>query len=461
MNQGLIAGESLRRSGERPAWEMQGTAPQDAARINFLWLLRLRWGAMAGQTITILGVQWLLAMTLPLRLLLAIIACEAVSNGACALWVAQDKRVEPWMLGALMAADVLLLSGLLYLTGGAFNPFSFLYLVHIALAAVVLSPGWTWTLVGLSLACFGSLFLLPQPSSIAGMDMHLEHAHMHMHLQGMWVAFAVAAAFIVYFVQRVRAALTEREQQLAEARDRTARSEKLASLATLAAGAAHELSTPLSTIAVVAKELEHQIERRGGADDAVADARLIREQVSRCRAILVQMTADAGESMGESSQAVSIDSLLEQALDGLQQKASIRILDGDARSFMVEVPRNPVAHAIRNVLKNALEASAGAGDVQVRMTAHADDCCLEVTDRGIGMPPDVLDRAGEPFFTTKAPGQGMGLGLFLSRVVFARLGGRLEIESAPGHGTTVRLYLPGKKSPSGGDRARGGVDQAA
>lgn len=275
--------------------------------------------------------------------------------------------------------------------------------------------------------------------------------HMHMHLQGMWVAFAVAAGFIVYFVQRVTLALAEGERQLVEARELTARNEKLASLATLAAGAAHELSTPLSTIAVVAKELEHQL-LRAGEPDAVADARLIREQVARCRDILLQMTVDAGESMGEASERVSLDRLLHEAIDGLGNPGQVRLqMTQGAATCLVNVPRNQVVHAIRNVLKNAQEASREAAPVGVRVNAAADECCIEVKDSGKGMSAETLGRAGEPFFTTKEPGRGMGLGLFLSRAVVHRLGGRLDLSSELGRGTVVRLFLPANPATEPGD----------
>lgn len=414
----------------------------DAARINFLWLLRLRWGAILGQTVTIVVVRWILQMPLPLAFLFGIIAVEAATNVACHRRAAAIRPIEPWMLGALMVLDVLLLTALLYLTGGAFNPFSFLYLVHIALAAVVLTAGWTWALVGLSLACFGSLFLLPPWPSVAGPGADLHADHMHMHLQGMWVAFAVAATFIVYFVQRVRGALAERDRQLAEAHDLTLRNEKLASLATLAAGAAHELSTPLSTIAVVARELEHLLVRVGGDGAPVADARLIREQVARCRAILVQMTAGAGESIGETTETLTVGVLLNEAVEGLGSRGQIELFAGDAASRLVNVPRGAVVRAIRNVLKNALEASQNGQPVQVRASVSRGECFFEIEDHGSGMPPPVLARAGEPFFTTKEPGMGMGLGLFLSRAVFQRLGGRLALDSELGKGTRVRLVMP-------------------
>src|SRR6185369_2055893 len=202
--------------------------------------------------------------------------------------------------------------------------FSFLYLVNIALSAVVLRSLWTWTLVVLSLACFGALF--------AAAPAHGHAEHMQMHLQGMWVAFGVAAVFITYFVQRVTGALAARDVELAAANERTARHERLASLATLAAGAAHELSTPLSTIAIAAKELERRLASDG---DAGADARLIREQVERCRQILAHMADDAGASSGETVEAVPIASIVDGALRGLDDpRIEVRI-DADARDRTV------------------------------------------------------------------------------------------------------------------------------
>jgi two-component system sensor histidine kinase RegB len=264
----------------------------------------------------------------------------------------------------------------------------------------------------------------------------------------MWVAFGVAAAFIVYFIQRVRRALAERDAELGEARSTAARHERLASLATLAAGAAHELATPLSTIAVVAKELERALGTDGADASTVADARLIRDQVERCRTILVQMAADAGESTGEAPAPITVAAWLAAATDGLAERARIvaePAFASSADGAVVRVPPRALAQALRGVLKNALEASAARGEVRVELAAVADRWRLAVVDRGAGMTPEVLARAGEPFFTTKSAdglARGMGLGLFLARVVLERLGGELDIRSTLGRGTTVTLIVP-------------------
>ena len=420
---------------------MSASRPYDAQLINFQWLLRLRWWVLVGQIGTIVSAEWALRIQLPLRPLATLIVLGIISNAACALWVRRAPRVREWLLASLMGLDVLLLTGLLSLTGGSLNPFSCLYLVHIALAAVVLQPRLTWMLAALSLGCFGLLFIIPAWPPGAAAAPHMEH--MRMHLEGMWLAFGVAAGFIVYFVQRVTRALAEREAELLTARNLTARNERFAAVATLAAGAAHELSTPLSTIAVVAKELEHELVRSPLSAEAVADARLIREQVTRCRDILMHMAADAGQGTGESIVPTAVESLVEAAIDGVPDRARLRVaIDESACGQIVNVPPRAVAQALRGVLKNARQASPPDGDVELDVIRQGDSLRFTVRDHGAGMTADVLERAGEPFFTTKAPGQGMGLGLFLTRAVLTRLGGALELTSLPGQGTTADLTLP-------------------
>jgi len=419
-----------------------------AHAINFSWLIRLRWGAITGQLALVLGSRFLLGIALPLAELFALIAIEAASNAALTLWLRRARDIRPWMTGLVMGLDVALLTAMMRLTGGPLNPFSTLYLVNIALAAVVLPSTWTWFLTALSLSCFGFLFIDQALLQDGGAMAH-SHDHMRMHLEGMWLAFGLAAGFIVYFVQRVTGALAERDAELASARALTARNERLASLATLAAGAAHQLSTPLSTIAVVAKELERQLERDDPDGSSAGDARLIREQVERCRDILQQLAADAGESTGEALQATRIEDLVHAAMRGLAQGDAIALsLSPAARDARLHAPPRALAQALRGLLKNACEASPAGSPVEVRVERGGDAWVLEIADRGSGMTPEVLARAGEPFFTTKGPDQGMGLGVFLARTVVERLGGRFEIESEEARGTCVRLHLPMPPEPA-------------
>jgi two-component system sensor histidine kinase RegB len=411
------------------------TPDESPHAINFSWLIKLRWGAIAGQVVTILGVDRGMDIRLPLAPLGAILLVELVTNIGCVLLARSGRTVEERWSGTVMGCDVLLLTGLLYLTGGPLNPFSFLYLVQIALAAMMLGARWTWTLVALSLSGSGVLFVAHRPLPLDRAD------HMSVHLRGMWVAFGVAAGFIVYFLMRVRRSLEARERDLAAARHLAARQERLASLATLAAGAAHELSTPLGTIALAAKELERQL--AGTAASAMEDAQLIRAEVDRCRAILERMAVDAGQSAGESPVELTVRELIRASLDGARERPPVRV-EVDTDGERLRLPGRAVAQAIGSVVKNAQDASPPDGEVTLRARLVDEELRVEVRDRGRGMPPEVLARVGEPFFTTKAPGQGMGLGLFLTREVVERLGGQLRIASDPGRGTTATLKLPAR-----------------
>lgn len=409
----------------------------DAHGINFSWLLRLRWWSIAGQAGTVLVVEHLLRIPLPLVPLFTLIGFGVATNLAATFW-AKHFAAREGALAAVMLLDVVLLTALLYLTGGPFNPFSFLYLVQIALAAVVLRAGFTWLLAAAS--GIGSALLFLEHRELH-MPLMSHDEHMQVHLRGMWVAFVVAASFIVYFLMRVRRALALRDEQLATASILAAKRDKLAALGTLAAGAAHELSTPLSTIALVTKELERQVDA-GNADPS--DIRLIRAEVMRCRAILDQMAVDAGQTAGEPIVTVTVSALLEEALSDIHHAktpADIHI-EKAARDTLLRAPRRALSRSLGVLVANAFDASPEDMRVTVRAAVHDDMLHIEVEDRGAGMSSDVLARAGEPFFTTKAPGHGMGLGLFVSRAVIERMGGALELRSAWGQGTIASIRLP-------------------
>ena len=409
----------------------------DSAVLNLRWMVLLRFGATAGQAATVAAVALLSDLQIPTLTLSSVIAFAFVSNVALWLWSRGRSSYPGWLIGAVLGLDILLLTVLLSLSGGAHNPFNFLYLVYITQSAVVLKPRWTWSLLGLSALCFGTLFF-----EAPWHDGRLSHAAlMQMHLQGMWVAFVVAAAFVVYFVHRVSLELRQREEELAVARERSARQERLTSLATLAAGAAHELSTPLSTIAVVSKELQQRLYRAGREEES-EDAALIRSQVERCRVVLAEMALDAGQPAGEAHAELSVRALIESALEPLSSLGKVQVSVGaDADRTYCNGPSRALVRALRGLAKNALQSSTSAA-VELRVEGTGAERRIIVRDEGPGMSPEVLARAGDPFFTTREPGQGMGLGLFLTRTVAESVGGRFELSSSPGQGTTATLVIP-------------------
>ncbi len=411
--------------------------------ISLTWLLRLRWITTVSQTAAILVAKWLLPDELSVGPLLGLVAFGALSNVALMLRLRKPEPVHPALPGLVLGLDILLLTGLLYGSGGAANPFTAIYLVHITLAAVVLRGFWSWALGLLSVTSFGLLFFWSvHIHSLA----HMEHGGgggLSLHLVGMWVAFAITAGLIAAFVGRVTNALRHRDEELAALRDLTARQSRLVALTTLAAGVAHELGTPLGTIAVAAKELQRAAEAMGPQASSLAqDAGLIRQEVGHCRRILDQMAGPSGSTLGEGLQALAWSDLEADLTQGLAEEDRPRLVFEWPQAACGPMPRRGLARALHAVLANALEATPRPRRVNVRALAAQGTWQLEVVDEGHGMAPDVLARAGEPFFSTKPTGSGMGLGLFLARTFAEQLGGELRVNSRLGRGTSVQMIWP-------------------
>jgi two-component system sensor histidine kinase RegB len=432
---------------KNPGTASTPAASADPGRIKLDWLVRLHWVAILGETAAILVVDYAGVVALPLAPLLALVLLSALVNLGLLGWLRRGARVSDAFLAGVMLFDTTVLTALLHLSGGHFNPFSTLYLVNVALAAILLPSRWSWTLLVYSVMAFSALFPLQQ---LAPLGVQEHEAMMQIHLQGMLVAFAIAALLIVLIVQRVTRALDRREKELAGARSLAERRAKVTSLATVAAGAAHELATPLSAIAVAARELERELAGADGLPHARADIELIRGQVARCKEILAQMSARVGENAAEPFVERGVSRWVRAALDGLPgaERVEVELPSGDAT--VVRGPAQALERMLRVLLRNALQA-APEGRVWLRARAGAGTVLLEVEDRGPGMTAEVLARAGEPFFTTKEPGHGTGLGLFLARALVEQLDGTLDLESTPGRGTTARIVLPAGNAPASGE----------
>jgi two-component system, sensor histidine kinase RegB len=391
------------------------------------WFTRLRWGVV-GLLAVFLGASAAgIAAVGRVQWFGAALVLIAATNAILQARVRAGHPLGDGVVAGALFLDSVLFTALLAVTGGASNPLSLFFVFPVLFSAMALPPAATAGLVVVTIAQFGGLFLMPQPAA--------HHGHeMQGHLVGMWVAYAGAVPVLAFLVHRMRSAIDLAERQTAAAREARVAAERLSSLATLAAGAAHELATPLSTIFVASGELA-----RATTDPrAREDLTLIREEVQRCQDVLRQLAADTGAGIGEGAESVALADLIADAIRG----------DGPIQvqgtpTAVIRVPRNLVVQAMRRLLGNARAASDRETPVRLDATVVDNTLVVSVTDEGDGMSEDVLARATEPFFTTRPAGAGRGLGLFFVSSVAKGLGGDLELQSVLGQGTTATLRIPG------------------
>jgi two-component system, sensor histidine kinase RegB len=252
----------------------------------------------------------------------------------------------------------------------------------------------------------------------------------------MWMTFVVSALALAWFVARMAATLRERDHMLARAREDALRKEQIIALGTLAAGAAHELGTPLSTMAVIAGELERD------ATDLPRDLRSLKSQIERCRQILNQLLTAAGTPRAEAGSSRGLDETLREILDTWQlMRPQVQLkfsCAGDAAAPQVVLDAT-LTQAALNLLNNAADASPTSVEVIARWNAR--QLTLDILDRGPGLTPELLARAGEPFVTTK-PGSGFGIGLLLANATVERFGGKVRLTNRDDGGAHTQLVLP-------------------
>ena len=400
---------------------------------NLRRLIVLRLIALASQLLAVWVAVTSLHMALPLRPLVGIITGMALVNFLT--WL---RMRRPWPVGEAelffhLTLDVAALTGLLYFSGGSTNPFVILYLLPLALTAAALPAAYAWAMVSVSIACYTWLmfYYIPLPHS---------HDDFGLHVLGMWLGFLLSAGLIAWFAVRMGETRRSRDRLLAQMREDELRNERIVALGTLAAGAAHELGTPLSTMAVVTKEMEREV---GASPEAREHLRVLREQLDRCKAILSSLSASAGASRAEGGGRVPLEDYLEKLLrDWQTMRRGVQLrhdFEGPRPSPEI-LAEQTLSQAIVSILNNAADASPEHIEVSGRWSYS--ELTLEIRDRGAGLSPDTAQVVGQPFFTTKAPGQGLGLGLFLAQATLRRLGGSVQMYNREGGGACARLILP-------------------
>ena len=427
--------------------------------VNLRWLVMLRWVAVIGQLMTIAAVVMLLGIPIPFPgAMAAVMLLTAGSNLLLHWWTRglheddHSSRINWDLLQALiLIMDILSLTVLLVLTGGANNPFALFFLVNVSLSAVVLSPQWAWGLNALAVACFSMLLFrhveidqlhispLLRPIGLTGEVTILHLAY--------WLSFVTSCSVVVYFLTRLTSELRQQEVSLQHRQLIQAGRERLESLGTLAAGTAHELATPLSTIAIVAKDVENFFEEHPldipGSDEVLDDIHLIRSQLDRCRVILDRMASQSGQAVGETIQHIACGEFWKSVLDEVSEPARVRlIVKPEISAATLYVPPVILSQAMRGFVQNAIDADPNGNEVVVEIQRFAKHWLWTITDRGTGMSEATLRRIAEPFYTTKPTGKGMGLGVYLAKNVVERLDGTIDYQSAMGVGTKVTIRIP-------------------
>jgi two-component system sensor histidine kinase RegB len=426
----------LVRSPDSPA----ALAAASPSELVLRWLIPLRFLAAAGQAAALLAGEVALGLPLPYATLWWVPVLTAATNLALAVPALRSAVPAAWLVPGVLLFDSALFTLLLQQSGGPDNPFSAIYAIHIAMAAMTGSARATWAVAGTSAAGYALVFRWHETQ-------HFWHGpapfvDVGLHALGMWIAVVVVAVAITYFIGRVTRTLREREAELRRVGEVAARSARLASLTTLAAGAAHELGSPLGTIAVVARELERAAGAPGAPPLLAEDARLLRAEADRCRAILDRMSARAAPDAPVADEPLAAESALGAVTAALGPDAARLELAVHAPPGASLGPKSDFLEVVVPIVRNALDASPAGARVRLDVEAHADRLRVVARDEGHGMDAATLARAGEPFFTTRAPGRGTGLGLFVVRLHAERLGGALRLESAPGRGTTAIVEWP-------------------
>jgi len=416
-------------------------------------LVALRSIAVGAQLVTLAVVWRVMGLELDWQPMLLTIASLAVINLLSWLRLRNNNIVSNPELFAQLCVDVATLSILLYFSGGSTNPFISLYLLPLVIAAATLPPRYTWSMAVLTTLCYTLLMKFYEPlpmlhgksASASGMPdvagMAGENIF-NLHVLGMWLGFVLSVTIIAWFVVRMAQAVRQRDEALARVREEILRNERIVALGTQAAGAAHEMGTPLSTMAVVIGELQH--DAADGQPELRDSLTILDEQVRGCKRILDKIMANAQDTGAISPQAVN--ELMAELLDEwqlLRPTAQYNYSSHDKeRPGGVSAPRISVDVTLRAALMNLLNNAADASPQPIEIFSRWDNSVftLEIHDHGKGLSEDAALKAGSAFFTTKK--EGRGLGLFLANATIERMGGTVRLYNREAGGTTTELALP-------------------
>ena len=415
----------------------------DAApnRVGLQRLILLRGFVTAIGLVGLALLQPFSSIDVPLNAI-AVLSCAVAASLVFGYWrLRRGASIVPLELLGHLLIDVSLLVGLLWLTGGISNPLISYLLVLLAVSATLLPR---FMVIGFAMASTAlyTFFLLLDLSSDQQMAMSgdMQEMTFQLHLVGMWVIFVVSAALITVFITRMAEGIRRRELTLAKAREEALRSEQLIAIGTLAAGTAHALGTPLSTMSVLLSDLDELATENLGVPEVKEDISVLRQQVTRCRNSLTQLTRYYHKDEGRSGQTIPISAFIEDVRDYLtnihpRSNIQITLYNIDNKHLNSDLS---IKHALINIIENGIKAAKDKVTLELHVSRA--DLTITIADDGPGIPAEVMENLGEPFISVR--NQGMGLGIYLANASISRLGGSIEMRNRVEGGAVTRITLP-------------------
>jgi two-component system, sensor histidine kinase RegB len=445
---------------------------QISIRENLKWLYILRNLMLFVVTVAVFILVNGLNVDLPQHQLWLAIFAISVLNLYTWLRLRTEEEVTEHEIFSQICMDVLALAYLLYLTGGASNPIIWVFLLPLIVTAIMLPQAYAWNMVIITSCVYTVLIAynipLPMiephmshvtmtdatPEMMLKMHMMNDRRYFNLHVFGMWFGFVFSAGLVAFFVVELSKTLRERERNLAEARESALRDERVISLGTLAASAAHDMGTPLGTIAILAHELAEELPEHR-FPETYQKLLIVQKQVERCKQALSVMSASGGEMRAESGKVMLVSEYIDEVLNLWRtHKVATKLklfISVDVDMSAKIIAERTVTHSIINILNNAAEVSPTDAGIEFHAKWDSWQVWLKIRDFGPGLPSEFIEFAGRQ--PVKSNKQGMGVGLFLTYTTIKRIGGKIEFRNIESGGASVEISLPLLTTESMDDRA--------
>jgi two-component system, sensor histidine kinase RegB len=433
---------------------------------NLKWLFILRNMMILGECFFVVMFVYGLNIMIPEQQLWLVIVAIIAFNAYTSMRLQTDDPVTELEIFSQLCIDVFSIAALLYLTGGASNPITWVFLLPLIITAIMLPQAYAWYMVILTTSMYSILIafnvplpsiaphmpdpglLHPSPDAANNEMLQKTHAisdnhYYNLHMFGMWFGFVFSAGLVAFFATELANTLKKQERSLAEARENALRDERVVALGTLAASAAHDMGTPLGTIAIVVHELLQDMPDRH-LPDFEEKMHILQTQVDRCKGALSLMSASAGEMRAESGNLMLLTNYMDDVLYQWRTHKPMAKLqyfvDPDIEVDALIIAERTLTHGLINILNNAAEFTDPEQGVEFHVQWTKQELSVKIRDYGPGFPVEIVDFAGKQPVSSK--NKGLGVGLFLAYSTINRLGGNIEFHNMASGGACVEINLP-------------------